>query len=177
MEKTKDPAGPNGQTKTDNPAQEPALTDEELRRLAAERLAEHLDVGSTLILRCETLSLTTKGDKLGPINAAARLMRANAHVAEVLANVAQVERRRRSIVERIQPPDRKKVELNSHLQNQKTSAETMLKFWNRVDEHIDQSVRARLGEEGAHDSVARIIKSQEELLESTNRQLDELGEE
>jgi hypothetical protein len=99
-------------------------TDDDLRRLAAERLAEHLDIGASLIARCEALAQSPGADMLGSINAAARLMRANAFVAEALANVAQVERRRRSIVERIQPPDPRLAELNA--QKEKTNRRLLL---------------------------------------------------
>jgi len=46
------------------------------------------------------------------MHAAARLMQASAKLADSLSNVAQVERRRRSIVERIEPIDPKQRELN-----------------------------------------------------------------
>ncbi|MGZ5937797.1 MAG: hypothetical protein ACXWLK_10425 [Rhizomicrobium sp.] len=99
---------PAGDGQNDNPAPlvellPPRPDDDALRRLAVERLADHLDIGASLIERCETLAFAQRGDRLGPIYAAARLMRAQAHVADALAHVAQVERRRRSIVERIQP--------------------------------------------------------------------------
>ena len=84
----------------------------------------------------------------GPLYAAARLMQANARIAEALANVAQVERRRRSIHERIQAPDPKQAELNSHLQKEKITAEERLKIWKRMNEHIEESMRARMGRGG-----------------------------
>ena len=76
--------------------------DDDLRRLAVERLADHLEIGASLIERCETLAFAQRGDRLVPLYAAARLMHAQARVAGALAHVAQVERRRRSITERIQ---------------------------------------------------------------------------
>lgn len=91
-------------------------TDDELRRLAGKRLAQHLELGAILVAHCEKLALTAQGDRLGPLYAAARLMRANAQVADTLAHVALVERRRRSIVERIQSPGPETSELNSILQ-------------------------------------------------------------
>jgi NAD-specific glutamate dehydrogenase len=80
----------------------PVTPDDDLRRLAVERLADHLEIGASLIERCETLAFAQRGDRLGPLYAAARLMHAQARVAGALAHVAQVERRRRSITERIQ---------------------------------------------------------------------------
>ena len=88
-------------------------SDEDLRRQAAAELARHLKRGTALIARCEALAEGEGGDKLGPLYAAARLMQANARVADVLTHVALVERRRRMIVERISTPDPKLAELNS----------------------------------------------------------------
>ena len=146
-------------------ASTPPEADEALRRLAAERLADHLEIGISLAEHCEMLAGKTKGDRLGPVYAAARLMRANAAVAEALANVAQIERRRRSIVERIQPPDPKKAELNSRLQQEKISAEQGAKLYRRLNEVVEESIRARLGDENATDRVAELLKNQEKTLE------------
>ncbi|HEY0282670.1 MAG TPA: hypothetical protein VGC27_08610 [Rhizomicrobium sp.] len=98
--------------------QSSSLRDEELRRLAAERLAEHLDIGASLIARCEHLAELPKGDRLGAIYAAARLMHANAHVARAFAQVAQLERRQRTIIEHIQPLVLKSADSNSSLENE-----------------------------------------------------------
>src|SRR6185295_17862881 len=68
-----------------------------------ERLAEHLRIGAALVERCQQLAAGRRGDRLGPMHAAARLLQANAKVADALAHVARIERRHRSIVERIQP--------------------------------------------------------------------------
>jgi uncharacterized membrane protein YccC len=155
-------------------ASTPAEADEALRRLAAERLADHLEIGISLAGHCEMLAGKTKGDRLGPVYAAARLMHANAAVAEALANLARIERRRRSIVERIQPPDRKMAELNSHLQQEKISAEQEAKLCRRLDEVVEQSIGARLGDENAEDRVAHLLKSAEENLERLRK--EEAGE-
>ncbi len=85
-----------------------APTDDALRRLAGERLAQHLALGAVLVARCEQLALASRGDRLGPLMAAARLMQANAKVAETLAHVALVERRQRSIIEHNQAVEPKK---------------------------------------------------------------------
>ena len=117
---TKDnPQAPAGQTSAVVPEEEPsaARSDEEFRRLAAERLTEYLEMGASLIARCEHLAELPKGDRLGPLYAAARLMRANALVAQVLANVAQVERRSRRIIEHVQPSVPNLNDSNSILEN------------------------------------------------------------
>ena len=83
---------------------EDAASDDALRRRAAECMADQLEIAGGLIARCEHLAALPKGDRLKPIYAAARLLQSNARVAQALAQLAQVEQRRRTIVEHIQPP-------------------------------------------------------------------------
>lgn len=92
------------------------MSDEELRRLCAARLAEQLDLGSSLVQRCEHLAALPKGDRAKSLFAAARLIGAGAQAAKAFADVAQVERRRRTIVEHIQPPVTRSNDSNSSLQ-------------------------------------------------------------
>jgi hypothetical protein len=89
---------------------------------------------------------------------------------------AGIERRRRSIVERIQPPDPRKAELNSHLQQRKVTAEERAKIFRRMNEHVEQSIRARLGEEGAVDTVSRLVREQEEELARVEEQIAEASD-
>jgi hypothetical protein len=91
----------------------PQAQDEVHRQSAARELAAFLASARTMLARCEAMSRAARGDRLGAIHAAARLMNANAQVAKVLAQVALVESRRRMIVETIQSPAPKKAELNS----------------------------------------------------------------
>ena len=132
--------------------------DDELRRLAAERLAEHLDIGASLVARCEELAFAPKGDRLGPLYAAARLMRANAHLAEALAHVAQVERRQRSIVERIQPPDPKLAEWNSKIKSEGEAESAKEKLIRRLDALMEHSN----SKSGANNHVAGRIEDAKE---------------
>lgn len=74
-----------------------ARTDEELRRMAAARLSEHLEIGARLVARCEVAAETSPSDGAGPLLAAARLVRANAEVAQTLARLAAMERYRHKI--------------------------------------------------------------------------------
>jgi hypothetical protein len=174
---TKDnPQAPDagGQTSAVVPEEEPR-SDEELRRLAAERLTEHLEMGASLVARCEHLAELPRGDRLGPLYAAARLMRANAFVAQALANVVQVERRKRSIIERIQPPDPKTAELNARLQKQEMDSESKLKIWRRMNEIVEQAVRARTGDAQAEDRVADLIKYELEELAGIRQQRADSG--
>ena len=91
----------------------PQSQDEVHRQSAVEELAGYLAKAGVMLDRCEAMSKAARGDRLGPIYAAARLMNANAQVARALAHVALVESRRRMIVETIQSPPPKKAELNS----------------------------------------------------------------
>ena len=126
-----------------NPRTEDATgkSDEELRHFAVARLAEHLDVGAGLVARCEHLANLPGGDRLGPLYAAARLMRANAQIASALARVAQVEIRRRSIVERIQPPDPRLAELNSKNEVEKND-DAVAKLEERLDALLEAEGKA-----------------------------------
>jgi hypothetical protein len=90
----------------------PTDRDEVLRRTAAEQLAQQLARGDELVARCAELSAAGEaGDQIGSLNAAARLILANARIAQALAQVARVERRSRSVTERVLPP--RLIELNS----------------------------------------------------------------
>ena len=175
-EETPQAAGNGSQT---NPAESfdqpaPPRTDDELRRYAVEQLAEHLTIGVDLAARCQNLSLRSESDKVGPINAAARLMQANARIAEALASVAQVERRRRTIVEVPQKVDKKKAELNSYFQKQKMNAETERKIWNRMNEHVENSIRARMGDKSAEDRIAYVLNANQKKLDYVNKSLAEI---
>jgi hypothetical protein len=147
---------------------------EDVRAFAVDKLAEHLAVGVSLAQLCEDLANKATGDRLGPIYAAARVMRANAAVAEVLATVGGIERRRRSIVERIQPPDPKKAQLNSDLQKRKVLSEDREKIFRRLNEHVEQTIRARMGEVGSEDSIARLIRAEEKERKYVEEQLADL---
>jgi hypothetical protein len=101
----------------------PQSQDEIHRQSAVEALAQHLARGGALLARCETLAEARRGDRLGPIYAAARLLNANAQVARALAHVGLVERRSRTIVETIQAPGTKNSELNSRFSAEDDDAE------------------------------------------------------
>ena len=104
----------------------PQSQDEVHRQSAVEELAGYLVKAGGMIDRCEAMSKAARGDRLGPVYAAARLMNANAQVARALAHVALVESRRRMIIETIQPPAPKKARLNSRFpspQNEEESPE------------------------------------------------------
>jgi hypothetical protein len=107
---------PAEQAGADNaPAEDSNAEDETGRRSAVENLSEYLEIGTVLVNQCAHLSALPEGDRVKPLNAAARLMNAQARVAEALATVGKVERVRRTIVEHVQPPAPKTLDLNSIL--------------------------------------------------------------
>lgn len=82
----------------------PQTQDEIYRQAAVQELADHLAKGKALLMRCQSLANAARGDRLGPLYAAARMLNADANVARAFAQVALVERRTRTIVETIQQP-------------------------------------------------------------------------
>ena len=90
-----------------------ANRDDVYRQIAVEDIALALTHGGELLAHCHKLADLMHSDALGTVNAAARLMNAQANLARALAQVAQVERRSRSIVETIQKPDPENAGLNS----------------------------------------------------------------
>ena len=80
---------------------QPKPEDEAERRAAVRELAGYLARGTALLDRCDILLKAEPG--VGPILAAATVLSAGARVGKVLAQVALVESRRRTIVETVQP--------------------------------------------------------------------------
>jgi hypothetical protein len=133
---SKDNALAAGQGGTEaNPA--PQSQDEVHRQSAVEGLARFLARGDTMLARCESMSKVARGDRLGPIYAASRLMNANAQVARALAHVALVESRRRMIVETIQPPRPEKAELNSRFTFPEENDDSLAELERRIDRLIE----------------------------------------
>ena len=166
-EPTTEPAAPPEQQKA------PHSSDDARRSEAVQHLADNLEIGSSLIARCEEFALKSRDAHFEPMHAAARLMTASAKLADAFSNVAQVERRRRSIVERIEPIDPKQRELNERNKKNLVDANMRMKIWRRMDEHIEQSIRARCGDTSVSDSVARLIKKEEENIARCEREVDE----
>ena len=69
-----------------------------------ERLSQQLDINIGLAGVCEHLAAVPEKGRSEAVFAAARLTQANAQLARALAEVMQVERRHRTIIERIQTP-------------------------------------------------------------------------
>jgi hypothetical protein len=127
----------------------------DVQQFAIDKLAAHLEVGVSLAQLCEDLANKSKGDRLGPIYAAARLMRANAMVADVLATAGGIERRRRSIVEHIQAPHPKPAELNSALEEKKPGAAESVERLRLLNERM-RAARLQPGADGTAEEIAQI---------------------
>jgi hypothetical protein len=130
-------------------------SDETLRRRGASFMAQHLESATGLIERCEYLALQPKGDRMRPLYAAAQLMRANARVAQALGQLAQVERRQHTIVERIQPPAPILRDSNSDFRNSDPQGvlidallDKMLRYMKLI---ADQKLGPALKEADAHE--------------------------
>lgn len=128
----------------DTPAPAPAGTpDEKTRAFAADKLSEQMEIGAVLLNQCAHLSARPEGDRVKPLFAAARLMNAQARLAETLATVAKVERVRRTIVEHVQPPVCRNGDLNSILQNTLMDdlSLKLLRYMKLVaDENLDETL-------------------------------------
>ena len=111
----------------------PQSQDEVHRQSAVEELAGYLAKAGVMLDRCEAMSKVARGDRLGPVYAAARLMNANAQVARALAHVALVESRRRMIIETIQPPAPKNAELNSRFSSPEENDGALVELERRID--------------------------------------------
>jgi hypothetical protein len=121
-------AGQGGNATTPAPSQ-----DEIHRQSAVEQLAGYLARGGVLLARCEALAKAARGDRLGPVYAAARLLNANAQVAKALAHVALVESRRRTIIETVQTPAPKNAELNSRFPSAEEDDDALEELERRID--------------------------------------------
>jgi len=115
--------------------------DEVHRQSAVEELAGYLARGGAMLARCEAMSNVARGDRLGPVYAAARLMNANAQVARALAHVALVESRRRTIIETIQSPQPKNAELNSRFPSPEDEEDPHAELERRLDALLVESRR------------------------------------
>jgi hypothetical protein len=82
----------------------PLASDEMVRTFAVARLAQQLDIGTRMLTHCSHLEKLPNSARPDAVYAAARLMQANANLARALGQMAQVERRQRTIIERIQRP-------------------------------------------------------------------------
>jgi hypothetical protein len=135
----------------------PQSQDEVHRQSAVEELAGYLVKAGAMLDRCEAMSKAARGDRLGPVYAAARLMNANAQVARALAHVALVESRRRTIIETIQSPQPKNAELNSRFlspENEEDSQKNKDDAFAELERRIDRLVKAAQQEQEREEELA-----------------------
>ena len=133
-------------------------SDEELRRLVAARLAEQVDIGSSLIARCEHLASLPKGNRVAPLHAAARLVQADARAAQAFAQVSQLERRSRRIVERVQPVTPQNADLNSSFEARTLDeiGNLMIRYMKLyADETLGAALRDAAGEDGEQNGATQ----------------------
>ena len=150
MTETNEKSNPGSRNKKGTVAEafSPPVPDD-LRRDAMRHLLDHLESGSSLILRCEDLT-SQPGDRVGPINAAARVLLANAKVADALARISQVEQRKRSVVLHLQDDRPTREELIREIEEEKRqSGEDPIA---RLERRLDQ-IRER--EEAAKKLMAQ----------------------
>ncbi|HVE03363.1 MAG TPA: hypothetical protein VNB30_04840 [Rhizomicrobium sp.] len=150
MTETNEKSNPGSRNKKATVAEafSPPVPDD-LRRDAMRHLLDHLESGSSLILRCEDLT-SQPGDRVGPINAAARVLLANAKVADALARISQVEQRKRSVVLHLQDDRPTREELIREIEEEKRqSGEDPIA---RLERRLDQ-IRER--EEAAKKLMAQ----------------------
>lgn len=77
--------------------------DETLRRHAAGRLSEQLDIAAGLGATCEHLAELPMRERIEAVFAAARVMQATSQLGRSLAQLLKIERRQLSIVQHVQP--------------------------------------------------------------------------
>lgn len=117
---------------------------DDLRRDAMRHLLDHLESGSSLILRCEDLT-SQPGDRVGSINAAARVLLANAKVADALARISQVEQRKRSVVLHLQDDRPTREELIREIEEEKAQSgeDAVAVLERRLDQILEREKAAK----------------------------------
>jgi hypothetical protein len=137
-----------------------------IRRLATRHLAANVKIGAGLVAHCRQMVHDAgNGDHLGPLSAAARLINSNARMAHALGLIALVERRNRTIIERIQPP---KSELNSENEKKapyRTRNEIRADIGRKWDEMVAQSRREQLKHPIDPQEEANLTLQEEEWME------------
>ena len=145
MTETNEKSNPGSRNKKATVAEafSPPVPDD-LRRDAMRHLLDHLESGSSLILRCEDLT-SQPGDRVGPINAAARVLLANAKVADALARISQVEQRKRSVVLHLQDDRPTREELIREIEEEKRQSgeDPIVRLERRLDQIREREEAAK----------------------------------
>ncbi|HEY1963173.1 MAG TPA: hypothetical protein VGG69_12190 [Rhizomicrobium sp.] len=146
----------------------PGKEEEDLRKAAVGRLAAQMDRNARLIERCEALALSGEGDAIAALNAASRLMKADAAVAAMVARLGQVETRHRSLIDVNRPTKESQAELNrkKFYAGQAKNRNLEKHFWKTLDEHVSNAIRHRMGDATVEDRIAYALKSLDEWEEA-----------
>jgi hypothetical protein len=147
------PQSPPAPQAEPTPLPAPQSQDEVKRQSAVDTLAAMLATSMAMLSRCEAQANAARGDRLGPVYAAAQLLHANANIAKALAHVGCVETRHRSIVEKIQPPGSQKAELNSKLPREETAEERETAL-EELEHRFDRLIEAHRAEQEIMEGLA-----------------------
>ncbi len=107
------------------------------------------------------LALAGDGDPVAALNAASRLLKADAAVAAMLARLAHVETRHRTLVDVNKPTKESQAELNrkKFFADQAQTRDAQKRFWELLDQHVSNAIRHRMGDASVEDRIARALKS------------------
>ena len=146
--------------------------EDELRQATAGRLTVQMERNARLIERCEALALAGEGDPVAALNAASRLIKADAAVAAMLARLAHVETRHRAVVDVNTPTKEPRAELNRKKfhADRISRREAEERIWRQMNLHVENAIRARMGDPGAEDRIASVLKRIEEEKERERRE-------
>lgn len=102
----KPPGNPPGSPPPKAPRNDgpPPTWDDVVRQGTVLRLMEHLNVGVQLAADISKDPAFSADDRLQAVFAAARMINANAHLGKTIGYLAQVEQRRRTVVQHLDPP-------------------------------------------------------------------------
>ncbi len=159
--------------KTPDPAAKPADAATTLRQGAAEQLSAQLQLGTALIAQCDAWAKAGKPGRLASVATAARVMLASAGVARALTLAALGETRHRSINEAPSPVDRAREQRRDFYQGNLDKAKKAEGIYERLNELVENSVRARMGEPDAEDRIKRNLDHSRENAERLTKILAE----
>lgn len=128
-----------------------------LKQAAADHIAAQLACNARLMARCEALADAKRGDRIAALNAASRLMRADAGLLAQLARVAQIESVHRTISQTIPVFGGGAPGLNSNFSEEEAEA-TREKLWRRMNEHVEAAIAARTRDPPKDDRIASVLR-------------------
>lgn len=116
------------------------------RQDAVRHLVDYLESGTALVARCEELAQSQPNDMFGAMSAAARLMQANARVAEALSRIVPAEQRRRSVVLHITDdrPTREELIREIEAENAQAGEDVVKKLEDRLRRILEREQAAKV---------------------------------